>query len=38
MYSNRHTHEISCKIEGFGLMKIKSEFAKKAWAVSRMPT
>lgn len=23
-------HDISCKIEGFGLMQIKSEFVKKA--------
>ena len=24
-------HDIDCKIDGFGAMKLKSEFVKKAW-------
>lgn len=28
-------HDIDCKIDGFGAMKLKSEFVKKAWCQPR---
>jgi hypothetical protein len=31
-------HNIDCKIDGFGPMKLKSEFVKKNWFISGQAT